>query len=66
MFTAQFGDRLRECSCHVSLVIVAAATIRACRNAATSVYGNELKALDKVSVDIRRDEFVAIVGPLLY
>src|SRR5687768_5354500 len=27
------------------------------------VYGSELKALDKVSVDIRRDEFVAIVGP---
>ena len=29
----------------------------------TRVYGSELKALDKVSVDIRRDEFVAIVGP---
>lgn len=29
----------------------------------TRVYGGELKALDKVSVDIRRDEFVAIVGP---
>jgi putative ABC transport system ATP-binding protein len=29
----------------------------------TRVYGSELKALDKVSIDIRRDEFVAIVGP---
>jgi putative ABC transport system ATP-binding protein len=29
----------------------------------TRTYGSELKALDKVSIDIRRDEFVAIVGP---
>ncbi|HWK55401.1 MAG TPA: ABC transporter ATP-binding protein [Hyphomicrobiales bacterium] len=29
----------------------------------TRTYGSELKALDKVSIDIRCDEFVAIVGP---
>jgi putative ABC transport system ATP-binding protein len=29
----------------------------------TRVYGGALKALDKVSVEICRDEFVAIVGP---
>lgn len=29
----------------------------------TRVYGGELRALDNVSVDIRRDEFVAVVGP---
>jgi len=29
----------------------------------TRIYGGELKALDKVSVDIGRDEFVAVVGP---